>query len=172
DAATRISALTHGDPAAGAGCAMYHHLLQVALAGDDPLGALDDALGLVPSELRDPWAERLRPDYDPRRDPIKNGAVWPTLASAVWALRTTSSFEDALRAAIDLGGDTDTVACVTGGLAGAVYSIGAIPTRWTTYVHGELIGRGDSGFDLAGLQRLARDLVAGRRGAPSGPPVE
>ncbi|MGH1551282.1 ADP-ribosylglycohydrolase family protein [Streptomyces sp. L7] len=29
-------------------------------------------------------------------------------------------YEDALRAAVDLGGDTDTVAAVTGGLAGAV----------------------------------------------------
>ncbi|MFI6030829.1 ADP-ribosylglycohydrolase family protein [Amycolatopsis magusensis] len=56
-----------------------------------------------------------------------NGAVWPCLGSAVLALRTTSSFEDALRAAIDLGGDT--AAAVTGALAGAVYGAGAIPAR-------------------------------------------
>jgi hypothetical protein len=36
-------------------------------------------------------------------------------------LETALSFEDAIRAAIDLGGDTDTVAVVTGGLAGAYY---------------------------------------------------
>ncbi len=44
---------------------------------------------------------------------------------------TTTSFEDAIRAAIDLGGDTDTVAAVTGGLAGAYYGLDAIPARWT-----------------------------------------
>jgi ADP-ribosylglycohydrolase len=43
------------------------------------------------------------------------------LASAAWVLRTTTYNEDALRAAVDLGGDTDTVAAVTGGLAGACY---------------------------------------------------
>ena len=46
------------------------------------------------------------------------------------------SFDDAVVAAIDLGGDTDTVAAVTGGLAGAIHGIQAIPSRWTTYLHG------------------------------------
>ena len=53
-------------------------------------------------------------------------------------MRTTTSFENALRAAIDLGGDTDTVACVTGGLAGAVYA--AIPAHWTEPLHVPLPG--------------------------------
>jgi ADP-ribosylglycohydrolase len=39
--------------------------------------------------------------------------------------------EEAVRAAIDLGGDTDTVTAVTGGLAGVCYGPDAIPTRWT-----------------------------------------
>ena len=39
-------------------------------------------------------------------------------------------------AAIDLGGDADTVAAMTGGLAGAIHGIQAIPSRWTTYLHG------------------------------------
>ncbi|BCL18208.1 hypothetical protein GCM10017668_00510 [Streptomyces tuirus] len=71
-----------------------------------------------------------RPTGTPSRRP-SSGAVWPCLGSAVWALRTTTGFEDAIRAAIDLGGDTDTVAAVTGGLAGAYYGLDAIPARWT-----------------------------------------
>ena len=43
-----------------------------------------------------------------------------------------------MTAAIDLGGDTDTVAAVTGGLAGALHGIQNIPSRWMTYVHGHL----------------------------------
>ncbi|BFO22054.1 hypothetical protein SHKM778_84420 [Streptomyces sp. KM77-8] len=50
-------------------------------------------------------------------------------------MRTTSSFEEAVRAAVDLGGDTDTVAAVTGALAGAVYGVDGIPTRWTDALH-------------------------------------
>ena len=163
DAARRISALTHGDPAAGEGCVLYHELVRIALEGDNPLDAIDDALALVKAEHRDQWAHYVAAGYDPLREPMSNGAVWPALGAAVWALRTTSTFDDALRAAIDLGNDTDTVACITGGLAGAVYSIGAIPSRWTSYLHGQVIGRSDSGIGLAELQALARNLVKGRR---------
>jgi ADP-ribosylglycohydrolase len=62
--------------------------------------------------------------------------VWGCLAEAVWAVRSTDSFEAAVIAAIELGGDTDTVACVAGALAGAIYGVQAIPSRWVTYLHG------------------------------------
>ncbi len=172
DAARRISLLTHGDPAAGEGCAIFHELIRLALDGEDPLEHLDEVVDLVPPEHRDEWAIRLDPDYEPSRDRIPNGAVWPALGSALWAIRTTDSFEGALRAAIDLGGDTDTVACITGGLAGARYSIGAIPSRWTTHLHGQLIGHTDSGIHLDDLQNLARDLLVGGASPDPDPPAE
>jgi len=161
DAARRISMLTHGDPAAGEGCAIYHELIRLTLDGADPLDHLDEVVDLIAAEHRDEWAARLDPTYEPRRDPVGNGAVWPALGAAIWALRTTHSFEGALRAAVDLGHDTDTVACITGGLAGARYSIGAIPSRWATGLHGDLIGRADSGLDLEALEALARSLLGG-----------
>jgi ADP-ribosylglycohydrolase len=39
-------------------------------------------------------------------------------------------YESVVRAAIRLGNDTDTTACVAGGLAGLRDGIGAIPPRW------------------------------------------
>jgi len=39
---------------------------------------------------------------------------------------STTSFEDAVRAATGLGGDTDTVVAMTGGLAEAYNGLGAI----------------------------------------------
>jgi ADP-ribosyl-[dinitrogen reductase] hydrolase len=45
----------------------------------------------------------------------------------VW---NTSSFEDALIKAVNLGEDADTVAAVTGQIAGALYGKNAIPVRW------------------------------------------
>jgi ADP-ribosyl-[dinitrogen reductase] hydrolase len=172
DAAQCISALTHGDPAAGDGCAIFHELIRLLLDGGDPFADLTHVIDIVPIERRAMWSDRLADGYDPAADPIVNGAVWPALAAAVWAVRTTSSFEAAVTAAIGLGGDTDTVACITAGLAGARYGVGAIPSRWTTYLHGDLIGRVGSAYRVEDLQRLAGDLLAGTRSPAPQPPPE
>jgi ADP-ribosyl-[dinitrogen reductase] hydrolase len=47
DAARRSSALTHGDPSAGEGCAIFHELMRIALDGEDLLAAIPGALELV-----------------------------------------------------------------------------------------------------------------------------
>jgi len=46
-----------------------------------------------------------------------------SFVAAVWAVLATENFNDALRAAVSLGFDTDTVAAITGQLAGAIYGI-------------------------------------------------
>jgi len=161
DAARRISALTHGDPSAGEGCAIFHELLRVALDGDDPLAALPAALELVPAEHRERWATVLAPDWTPDQATESNGAVWPTLGQAVWALRHGRDFAEVLRLVVDLGGDTDTVACVAGALAGAVFGMGGVPSRWASVVHGRVPGHGDRVWRLADLQQLAAALDGG-----------
>ncbi|MFE0417238.1 ADP-ribosylglycohydrolase family protein [Streptomyces tendae] len=165
DAARRIAALTHGDRAAWEGTAIFHELVRLVLDGHtDPLTTLDDILALVHPDHRVRYATVLSPDWHPDQATEFNGAVWPCLGSAVWALRTTTSFEDALRAAIDLGGDTDTVAAVTGALAGTYYGLEAIPARWTEPLHVPLPGFDGRVLRLADLLHLANRLLEeGRR---------
>ncbi|MDC0772638.1 ADP-ribosylglycohydrolase family protein [Streptomyces sp. HD] len=158
DAARSLAALTHGDRAAWEGTAVFHELVRIALTGDDPLTAVPDTLDAVHPDHRERYAVVLAPDWHPDKATEFNGAVWPCLGSAVWALRTSSSYEDAVRAAIDLGGDTDTVAAVTGGLAGAVYGIGAVPERWTAALHVPLPGFGERVLGAAELTELALRL--------------
>jgi len=56
--------------------------------------------------------------------------VVDTLEAAVWCILTTNSYKEAVLKAVNLGEDTDTVASVTGGLAGALYGYEAIPKVW------------------------------------------
>ena len=165
------AALTHHDPDAGWGAAIGAALIRRAILGEDPIAALPEVLALVDQPHRDEFAALCAPDWCPGDDTRSNGSVYTCLAEAVWAVRTTTTFADAVRAAVDLGGDTDTVACVTGAIAGARASIQAIPSRWTTYVHGRLgTPEGEARFDNDGLAQLARRLLG--KGNAVSQPVE
>lgn len=48
-----------------------------------------------------------------------------TVPEAIIAFLDSESYEDAVRNAVSLGGDSDTLACITGGIAGAFY--GGVP---------------------------------------------
>ena len=167
--ARATSAVTHGDPAAGWGTAIFAVLVRAALRGDDPWAALGRILAELPDD-QSLYRTILAADWSPERGmqapngpeladgpELPNGTVWTCLAQAVWAVRSTDSFAGAVIAAIDLGGDTDTVAAVTGGLAGAVHGIASVPSRWSTYLNGTLTTP-DGQVDYA-LDDL-RDLTA------------
>ena len=62
------------------------------------------------------------------------------LTQALHSVASTDNYIDAVRTAIDMGGDADTVAAVTGAIAGAMYGITGIPARLTTKVHGYVPG--------------------------------
>ena len=55
-----------------------------------------------------------------------------TVPQAITAFLESENFEDAVRKAVSLGGDSDTIACITGGIAQAYY--GEIPGVIAEYV--------------------------------------
>lgn len=58
------------------------------------------------------------------------GYVVHTLEAALWSVHHTTSFEEALILAVNLGHDADTVGAVAGQIAGALYGMQSIPARW------------------------------------------
>ncbi len=69
------------------------------------------------------------------RDEVDNsGWAVSTLQAALWAFQTTKNFEDGMIAAVNLGGDSDTIGAVYGQIAGAFYGIENIPERWLSAI--------------------------------------
>lgn len=67
----------------------------------------------------------------PTRDNVKSsGYVEDTYFAAMWSFVNTDNFRDAILLATNLGDDADTVAAVTGQIAGAYYGYSGIPEEW------------------------------------------
>lgn len=79
--------------------------------------------------LRDTLDE-IRPHY--RFDVSCQGSV----PEAIQAFLESESYEDAVRKAISIGGDSDTIACITGGIAHAFY--GGVPEEIRAEVYDRL----------------------------------
>lgn len=65
-----------------------------------------------------------------------NNSGWAvsTLDAALWAFNASATFEEGMIAAVNLGGDSDTIGAVFGQIAGAFYGFEAIPKRWVQAV--------------------------------------
>lgn len=75
------------------------------------------------------------------KNPLKgSGYVLDSLHSSLYALWHTSSYTDAIKFAIAFGNDTDTTACITGGLAGIIYGFENISKlKWYEQMRGKEI---------------------------------
>ena len=65
---------------------------------------------------------------------VGNGYVVNSLEAALWAFATTSTYQDSILAAVNLGDDADTTAAICGQIAGAYYGVSAIPASWLAKV--------------------------------------
>ena len=131
-----MSALTHAHDRSKIGCGIYAfilwELLQNPSMGSLKVG-LDKASDFYKGNPELMHYARLfeRTFVITKRENIQSsGYIVSTLEAAIWCLLTTHSYKEAVLKAVNLGDDTDTVAAVTGGLAGALYGYDAIPKEW------------------------------------------
>jgi ADP-ribosyl-[dinitrogen reductase] hydrolase len=68
--------------------------------------------------------------------PKGTGYVVDCLNSAYYALQE-NEYSKIIKKAISLGNDTDTTACVAGGIAGLYYGLNAIPNEWKQKLRGK-----------------------------------
>lgn len=130
------SALTHAHERSKVSCCIYANVLWHIL--DNPtIESVHKAL----KESAEEFLGNKEYDYfrrifsegfkDIDRKLIKStGYVIDTLEASLWCLLTTDNYTDCVLKAVNLGGDTDTIAAIAGGLAGALYGLDTIPEEW------------------------------------------
>ena len=67
-------------------------------------------------------------------DIYSSGYVIHSLEAALWCFITTTSYKECVLKAVNLGDDTDSLACIAGGLAGIFYGYNKIPVEWINAV--------------------------------------
>jgi ADP-ribosyl-[dinitrogen reductase] hydrolase len=130
-------------------CAVYALLVHQLLVKASPNEAMDLALGSIRSFIAtsdQPLQSALERELftilrvrDKGQVKKGSGYVVDTLWSAWEAFSTTPDVESCLKKSISFGYDTDTVACVAGGLAGARHGLDSIPNRWLQGLQGMAI---------------------------------
>ena len=132
------SLITHGHPRSQVCCALYCLWARYTL--EDSPDPWRDAVSSLRAIYVEDATEReelewsIRPDDPP--DGTGSGYVVDCLRSARWALQA-GDYEQVVKAAISLGKDTDTTACVAGGIAGLRDGVNAIPRRWRDALRGK-----------------------------------
>lgn len=114
--AAHSAAVSHDHPDAIAGAQAVAFAIRLAHAGTGPAGIrsmIQDRFGYPLRET----VGQIRTWY--RFDISCKGTVPPAIVCALEA----DGYEDAVRNAISLGGDSDTLACITGGIAEALYGL-------------------------------------------------
>ena len=135
DEIREVSGITHGHWISKEACVIYVHVARRLLAGE----RIQD---IIPTLKYDKPFDRLSRINELDRTEIKSsGYVVSTLEAALWAIshivwnedHTAYNMKDYgydVMDAVNLGSDTDTVAAVTGGLAGIIYGLGYEGERW------------------------------------------
>lgn len=128
EAARRSSAVTHAAPNCLDACAYFAGLLWDTIHGADKAAVLaardwpgEPAIRVLAAGA---WQDK------PREEIESSGYVMHTLEAALWCVHRAGSFEEAVVEAVNLGDDADTVGAVTGQLAGALWGLAGIPSRW------------------------------------------
>lgn len=136
--AERQSCVTHAHPRSRICCALY------CLWARYLLNETGDEWNKAAAFLREHYKNHedktaqlefhIRPDEEHQTN--GSGYVVDALFSAKKVCEQ-NSFEAAVRAAIKLGNDTDTTACIAGGIAGIIFGVSAIPLRWRENLRGK-----------------------------------
>ena len=112
----KVTDVTHDHPEGIKGAAATALVIFLARQRTSPQTIKSTVTGCFGYNL-DRTPDDIRPTYQ------HNETCQETVPQALICALTATSFEDAIRNAISIGGDSDTVAAITGGVAEALFGI-------------------------------------------------
>ncbi|KZL49808.1 MULTISPECIES: ADP-ribosylglycohydrolase family protein [Cyanophyceae] len=135
-----VSAITHAHVRSQMACGIYISIAVALLEGANLDTAYLQGLERIQSVYVDREYILEKPHFRrifsgeiakiPVEEINSGGYVIDTLESSLWCLLNSSSYSQTVLKAVNLGGDADTTAAVTGGLAGIYYGVENIPQEW------------------------------------------
>lgn len=121
ETAGAIAQMTHWDKKSTEACNLYTEMIHLITESI----SREEALQIIRDVLKDSeYSLKARKQLNP------TGYVVDSFNCALHSIAATGTFEEAIIEAANLGGDADTIAAITGGLAGAIYGYNEIPERW------------------------------------------
>jgi ADP-ribosylglycohydrolase/protein-tyrosine phosphatase len=142
DQAERSSAITHASTVTRVTCALYALVCQRLLRGEEPGEALAGAQVDLRTLYRYPAFEgkaRALEQVLGWKERSGRGHVVDSFWSAWDAFSSGSGYADVIERAIRYGRDTDTTACIAGGMAGIHWGIEGVPNEWLSGMRGQAI---------------------------------
>lgn len=124
----KCSSSTHNGKVCKHACVAFDKILHQILLGEkDKTKLLDIKVSTLTEEIKTIFEKK---SYLNAKQIEGSGYVVKSLEAVIHCFVTTDSYEAAILKAVNLGGDTDTTAAITGQLAGAYYGISSIPKHW------------------------------------------
>lgn len=136
------SSLTHSHPQCIIGCYMYVRFAMALLKGENKIEAFDTARVATFNTFypkNHDEIEAIEPYNhvicdliftDDKENVKSSGYIVETLEATIWCFMNSNSYDESVLKAISLGNDTDTIACLVGGLSGILYGYDSINIDW------------------------------------------
>lgn len=134
-----ISSLTHGHKRSKFACIFYVEFAIRIFAGDEKIEALEKTIYFIKKNCLDFYRDEIK-NYNRimekrivvlTEDEIRStGYVVDSLEAALWSFFHAEGYRETILKAVNLGGDTDTIAAIAGGIAGIYYGVMDIPENW------------------------------------------
>lgn len=150
--AMKTARMTHAGPRSTEACILYSRMVNLITASKNKQQSHREFL----KEHCEAVKEYRDAAVGKEVAPAAGGWVVDSMRIAVGSTANTSSFQEAITMAVNLGGDADTNGAITGGLAGAIYGFQAIPMEWVFSLSKPDRERLDAAVDAAVKSRMTK----------------